>query len=76
MLKIAAINPLTTTFFAATAATTKDTVAANVAGAIVTAGASAGAEASTTSDISSPKIALIFPSASSEILTPDAECAV
>jgi hypothetical protein len=52
---IAAINPLTPSLCASTA-TTEDTVAANVAGAIV-----AAAEASTTSDISSPKTALIFP---------------
>jgi hypothetical protein len=75
MQKIAAINPLTPPFFAATA-TTEDTAAANIVGvtAIAT-GASAVAEASTTSDIYSPNTALIFPSASSKILTPDAECA-
>jgi hypothetical protein len=75
MLKIAAINPLIPLFFAATA-TTEDTATANVAGvtAIAT-GASAGAEASTKTDISYLNTALIFPSASSEILTPDVECA-
>jgi hypothetical protein len=76
MHKIAAINPLTPPFFAATA-TTEETAAANIAGVtVIAAGASAGAEASTTSDISSHNTALIFPSALSEILTPDAKCAV
>ncbi len=43
MLKIVAINPLTPPFFAATTATTEDTVAANVAGVTaIAAGASAG----------------------------------
>jgi hypothetical protein len=63
-----AINPLTPSLFAATAST-EDTAAANIAGvtAIATR-ASAEAEASTTSDISYPNTAFIFPSRSSEIL--------
>ena len=64
--KIAAINPLTPSLFADTA-TTEDTVEANVEVTAITAGA-LDADASTTSDVSSPNTAFIFPSRSSEIL--------
>jgi hypothetical protein len=76
MQKIAAIySPLL--FFLGTAtAAAEATATADIAGATaIAAGASAGAEASTTSDIFYPNTALIFPLASSKILTPDAECA-
>ncbi len=56
---------------AAEAIATADVVGA----AATTAEAAAGAKASTTSDFFSPNTALILPSASSKILTPDVEYA-
>jgi hypothetical protein len=64
--KIAAINPLTPSLFVDTA-TTEDTAEANVGVTAITMGA-LDADASTTSDVSSPNTAFIFPSRSSEIL--------
>ncbi len=80
MQNIAEINPLTTPFFSTTKshkaiATTEYTAASNVAWVTAIAvGASAGAAASTRLHIFSPNTALMIPSASYKILTPDAEC--